>query len=142
MPADGTNPREALREALRERLPDLTERLEGGALDGTEVVRLASLETLLSEPLPPVSARAAELRAPGEVTVFAECPTCGLTAGIVLRVGVELRTDLEGSSLHLKGKSKAATHQCEQETIFELEDIVGAPAAGEGDDSIGEDNGA
>jgi hypothetical protein len=118
------SPREQLREQIKERLVDITERIEGGPMDGTEYVRVANLATLLSEPLEPASARSTELRAPGGVTVYAECPMCGLTAGIALAVGVELRTDAEGSSIHLKGKSRAATHQCNQEVAFDLSDIV------------------
>jgi len=62
------------------------------------------------------------------------CPRCGLPASVAVEISPELRVDTQGGSLHLKAKSKAASHSCGQllalgqvdgQESFELEDIIG-----------------
>lgn len=127
------SPRHALRAHYRDALGAATQKVHGGPWDGREVVPVEDIEQVLGAPLPPTSDHGAELRTAGIVTVSAECPQCSQVALIALRVATELRVEDDGSTLRLKGKSKAASHTCGQTTLdgvpgqdsFELEDIVG-----------------
>lgn len=128
-------PREALRRKYRDELDSLAQDVPGGKLDGVRVVRLDDVEKVLTAPLPPLSLHGAEVTTPGRVDVTAICPQCDEKAEIAVAISTELRVEDDGATLRVKGKSKAASHVCGQESLpfgtvkgqesFELEDIVG-----------------
>lgn len=112
-------PREAVVGLIRERLAAQVFAVVGGAHDGVQAVRWEDVEFSLGQPLPPPSDHAAEVATPGDVLVATGCPRCGLPERIVLHVDAQLQVDAGGSELHLKGKSKAHTHVCGQQTLDE-----------------------
>jgi hypothetical protein len=115
--------RDALIVKLRQRAKELAQPIEGGALDGIEVLSLGILESALQElaadPLPPASETRAEVRTPATLVVSAMCPKCDLPAGIVLAITSRLEVDDEGSELKLRAKAKARTHFCGQLSLLE-----------------------
>ena len=130
---DLQSPREAAVATILTRLEALTETVRGGEQDGVEVIPLAAARDAVLEPLDPANAFTADIRTPGRVVVSAICPSCGLHAEIGLSVTTELRMDEDGSTLHLKGKSKAKSHTCGQTTLFgasseefDVADIIGS----------------
>ena len=118
--------------------------IEGGALDGIEVLSLGKIEELLGIvaelPIPPVSDRYAEIRTPATVYVDAFCPRCFLPGQMVMTVGAELRVDSEKAELRLKAKASGRPHSCGQlvlatvveaqasidDAIAEAQDIIDA----------------
>lgn len=133
--------RESLRRAV---LGDLVDRcvaaavpIEGGALDGIEVVSLGTLRGLidnaLEDDLPPPSERRAEVSTPAIVLVSAICPECRLPVEIIVGLTPQLTVDNDGAEIAVKAKSKARSHVCGQLALalvgdqadFGLEDVVG-----------------
>jgi hypothetical protein len=92
--------------------------IEGGALDGIEVVSIGVLDEVLTpfghEPIPPSSERVAEVGTPAHLIVAAYCPRCGLPGEIAMEVSSELRVNSEHSELRLKAKAGARPHLCGQ----------------------------
>jgi hypothetical protein len=88
--------------------------IEGGALDGIEVVSLDTLRQLALDAaavkLPPVSEHFAEVTTPGSVTVHALCPECKEPAKIVVLLNARLTVEDGVMKLAVKGKSKDLTH--------------------------------
>ena len=133
MTTDLLTPREGAMRTVRERLDELLETVKGGTMDGEQVITKASLQAAFDEPLPPATDHAADLVTPSRVVLSAECPKCGLPATIALLVSTELLVDSTGSTIRLKGKSKAASHTCGQtamfdptgQVAFDLTDIIG-----------------
>lgn len=137
------NTRQAFRlsvlEALRLEVDGLMVPIEGGALDGVEVVSKGTLveaiERIKYSKLPPIDVTSAEVKTPAEVYVDAVCPRCRLTGRILANISSELLVTTTHSELRLKAKAKAHTHICGQlalatddgngQTEFGLEDIVG-----------------
>lgn len=136
--------RESLRRAV---LGDLVDRctaaavsIEGGALDGIEVVSLGTLRAqvtnALDDDLPPPTERRAEVTTPAIVLVSAICPECQLPVEIIVGLSPQLTVDNDGAEIAVKAKSKARVHVCGQLALrvvgdqesFELEDIIGEAA--------------
>jgi hypothetical protein len=65
-------------------------------------------------PLPAPSEHTADVATPATVFVAAVCPRCAIPQQIPLVIGVKLEQDDSTVTLHLKGKSKPAIHQCGQ----------------------------
>lgn len=139
--ADVITSREALR---REVLDDIVGRcqiaavsIEGGALDGVEVVSMGTLRdqvtAALLVDLPSPSEKFAEVITPAVVTVSAVCPECRVPSAIPVRLSPQLTVTNDGAELAVKAKSKPRVHLCGQltlpeggdQTSFELEDVVG-----------------
>ncbi len=127
--ADTLTTREAVRRAA---LDDLIARaevaataIEGGALDGIQVVSLRTLRDLQAEALvdelPPPSERYAEVITPATVTVSTVCPECRETTGIVVKLGPRLTVEGGTTELAVKAKSKAVTHMHGQLSLPEVE---------------------
>lgn len=129
-------------EAIRAGGEERAQELEGGPLDGVHVVTAGNLEqilgTVLTEPLPPVDEHTGEVlagRDPAVLTVWAECPRCGIAQTLLVTISPQLVIDVDGSELKLKAKSKGHFHACGQLTLegatdtdqesFGLEDIIG-----------------
>ncbi len=141
--------RSGLIEELRAALMARSVAIEGGALDGVEVVSEGhireALDEVLAGELPPLDDRTAEVRTPSTVLVDTECPRCHIAQEIDVELGAVLTTDSKSSSLKLRAKATARIHVCGQmrmvgetdvvdgqEEAFELEDITG----GEGDADV------
>jgi hypothetical protein len=140
--SDNPTTRESLRRAV---LGDLVDRctaaavsIEGGALDGIEVVSLGTLRAqvtnALEDDLPPPSERRAEVTTPAIVLVSAICPECRLPVEIIVALTPQLTADNDGAEIAVKAKSKSRVHVCGQLALalvgdqadFGLEDITGA----------------
>jgi hypothetical protein len=134
--------RSGLIEELRVALTARQVAIEGGALDGVEVVSEGhireALDEILAGELPELDDRTAEVRTPATVLVEAECPRCHIAQEIDVELGAVLTTDSKSSSLKLRAKATARIHICGQmrmvgasdevdgqEEAFELEDITG-----------------
>lgn len=132
---------ERVRQAAAERLTAI----EGGPLDGIEVLSAGTLDEVLgavrAEELPPLDLHTAEVLSdstPALVLVWAACPRCGIRQ--LLSAEISPRLVVEASAeLSLRARSKARSHVCGQlplkvgpeadgQASFELEDIIGEEA--------------
>ena len=112
---------------IRERLAALpTIDVDSGPLEGSTVVQLDALRGLADGAIPESSRFAADVRTPGRVVVTAVCPRCSTSALITVLVSSELRVDLSGAELRVKGSSKAAPHTCGQTTLEDPDGQMGA----------------
>jgi hypothetical protein len=119
---DTLTTREAVRRAA---LDDLVARcteaavaIEGGPLDGIEVVSLGTLReqvaASLVDKLPAPSERYAEVRTPAHIIVSAVCPQCHIPQVIGVALAPQLVLDDDGAELKVKATTKGATHVCGQ----------------------------
>jgi len=140
--ADTLTTRDAVRRATADdiigRCQAAATAIEGGALDGVEVVSLGVLRDQVTASLlvklPPPSAKHAEVRTPAVITVSAICPECTLPVEIIVNLGPSLSVDNDGAELSVKAKSKARVHvhgqlslpeADEDQEDFGLDDIAG-----------------
>lgn len=133
-----TPPRQAVVDLLRRRLESKLQDVEGGPWDGVRVVTADDLALALEEALPPASLFSAEVRTPGWVTVSAVCPRCAIPTDVSVHIEAQLVSEIGGSEIKLKAKSKGRSHVCGQTRIdeaaegdqgsFELDDIIGDEA--------------
>lgn len=140
--ADTLTTRDAVRRAT---LDDIVGRcliaavaIEGGPLDGIEVVSLGTLRdqvtAALLVDLPPASDRYAEVTTPAHITVDAVCPECHLPVSIGVKLAPRLTVEGNSTELSIKAKSKAVAHMHGQQPLnvpegqedFGLDDIAGA----------------
>lgn len=129
-----TNPREAALDKVRDRIEEKKQTIEGGSLDGTEVVTIEDISEAFRVPLEPVSEYTAEVLTPSVIYVDGVCPNCKEIAALRMDLTTELRIETSGRHLRLKGKSKEVTHYCGQQrlpdgvvegqTTFDIADIV------------------
>lgn len=138
--ADTLTSREAVRRAA---LDDIIGRcqiaavaLEGGPLDGIEVVTMGTLRDQVTAALlidlPPASERYAEVSTPANVTVDALCPECREPTEILVRLFPSLTVEEGVTKLAVKASSKAVNHMHGQQPLnlegqqdFGLADVVG-----------------
>ena len=139
--ADTLTSREAVRRAV---LDDIVGRcqlaavaMEGGPLDGIEVVTLGTLRDQVSAALlidlPPASEKYAEVTTPAHVVVSAVCPECRLPVDIGVKLAPRLTVEGNTTELSVKAKSKAVNHMHGQQPLnvpdgqedFGLDDIAG-----------------
>lgn len=142
--------RELDRVTIAELVKGSVETVEGGNMDGVEVLRLATvLEILATAPRLPASAYAAELstdkETEGRVLVWVFCPRCGIGQPISAFVGGRLTTQGDVNELKPVFRVKARTHLCDQTPLpldesvagqvkaWDIKDITG-DAPGEGDE--------
>jgi hypothetical protein len=126
-------------ESVRTEIAELLTPIEGGDLDGIEVVSAGevteALERVKTSPLPKVDDQTAEVRTPADVYVDTICPECNLPTRILVQLSSVLETTREtGSTIKLKAKAKGKTHVHHQLSLdvdkaagqesFGLEDIV------------------
>ena len=143
-----TPPREAVVAVLRRRLEGRLQDVEGGPWDGVRVVTAKDLGEALAEELPPASLFVAEVRTPGWVTVSAVCPRCAIPTDVSVSITSQLVSEIGGSEIKLKAKSKGRSHVCGQTRIdeaadgdqgsFELTDIIGDDAEPEDLGDVGD----
>lgn len=143
--------RDHLLETVTDRLTERSVPIEGGPLDGVNVVSAGTIEEVIAairaEPLPPTSERDAEVRTPAYIAVTAYCPRCGQPSLSSVTITPELRVDADGGEIHLKAKALAVTHVCGQlplpvgdsgQLAMDLADIIGpVPTVQEIIDAIG-----
>lgn len=117
----------AYRDTLQRRFDQAShaelEKVPGGEWDGMEVLTRKTLEDVIhriAEADPEPLATVAELRTPGRVFVDAFCPRCDLPTRILVEVGAEVVTSLDGSEIRVKTKAKAQSHTCGQLAIEPL----------------------
>ena len=131
------SPRAQVRDDLRDRFRELSravvERVDTEAIAPDEldadnqhkhlwsnvpVITMPALNDVIrgtfDAPLPAPSEHAADVATPATVFVAAVCPRCAIPQQIPLVIGVKLEQDDSTVTLHLKGKSKPAIHQCGQ----------------------------
>lgn len=137
-----TNTRMAARDAVLDAVwTELNGRgvfIEGGALDGVEVISLGHAQNAIDEvrrsELPELRETTAEVHTPATVIVVAGCPKCGLDAFMAIQITPVLTVDADGGELKLKAKASTRAHVCgqlplvvsdEDQVSFELEDITG-----------------
>jgi hypothetical protein len=131
------SPRAQVRDDLRDRFRELSravvERVDTEAIATDEldadnqhkhlwanvpVITMPALNDVIrgvfDAPLPAPSEHAADVATPATVFVAAVCPRCAIPQQIPLVIGVKLEQDDSTVTLHLKGKSKPAIHQCGQ----------------------------
>jgi hypothetical protein len=110
--------RDDLLEDLQELLTEGEHMIEGGPEDGVKAVTHKAwgdaLGVIAAKALLAIDRHYAEVVTGANITVWAKCPRCGISAPILLFVDPELRVDPAGAELHLKAKSKARTHYCGQ----------------------------
>lgn len=111
--------------------------IEGGALDGVEVVSMGTLRdqvtAALLVDLPPISDKFAEVTTPAHVVVSAVCPECKLPVDIGVKLAPRLTVEGGTTELSVKAKSKAVNHMHGQQVLnvpegqedFGLDDVVG-----------------
>lgn len=110
--------------------------IEGGALDGIEVVSMGTLRDQVTAALlidlPPTSDRYAEVTTPANVTVEALCPECREPTEILVRLYPSLTVEEGVTKLAVKASSKAVNHMHGQQPLnlegqqdFGLADLVG-----------------
>ena len=129
----------AVLEAVRNEIASLLTPIEGGALDGIQVVSKGEVDQAIAnvkaQPLPPIDSGTAEVKTPADVYVDAICPECELPTRLLIQLSAVLETTREaGSSIKLKAKVKARGHVHHQLALdegeetdqqdFGLEDIV------------------
>lgn len=129
-----TNPREAALDKVRDTIEEKKQTVEGGPLDGTEVVTIEDISEAFRVPLDPPSDYTAEVLTPSVIYVDGVCPNCKEIAALRMDLTTELRIETSGRHLRLKGKSKEVTHYCGQQrlpdgvvegqTTFDIADIV------------------
>jgi hypothetical protein len=101
-------------DAVRIELDGLAIPIEGGPLDGIQVVSIGSIAEASSGSrrarCPPIDVRAAEVKTPADVYVDAICPECNLPTRILVQLTTVLETTREaGSTIKLKAKAKGKT---------------------------------
>lgn len=125
-------------EAVRVELDRMLTPIEGGALDGIEVVSKGEIAQAIlnvkAQTLPPIDTGTAEVRTPADVYVDAICPECDLPTRVLVQLSAVLETTREaGSTIKLKAKAKSRGHVHHQLALeeadpdqqdFGLEDIV------------------
>lgn len=125
-------------EQVRDEASSLFQPIEGGALDGIEVISRGHLadaiERVKTSPLPAIDETSAEVKTPADVYIDAICPECNLPTKILVQVSTVLETTREaGSVIKVKAKAKAKTHVHNQLSLekaddsqqsFDLGDIV------------------
>ena len=88
--------------------------MEGGPLDGLQVVTLGTLRDIVGEhlaiDLPPPSAKYAEVSTPATIATSAICPECRQSTEILVKLGPRLTVEGNSTELAVKAKSKAVTH--------------------------------
>lgn len=110
--------------------------IEGGPLDGVDVVSMGTLRdqvtAALLVDLPPTSDRYAEVSTPANVTVSASCPECRQPTDILVRLFPRLTVEEGVTELSVKASSKAVVHMhgqlplaFEGQQEFGLGDVVG-----------------
>lgn len=112
--------------------------MEGGPLDGIEVVSMGTLRdqvtAALLVDLPPVSDKYAEVTTPAHVVVSTVCPECRLPVDIGVKLAPRLTVESNSTELSVKAKSKAVAHIHGQQVLsnvpegqedFGLDDIAG-----------------
>jgi hypothetical protein len=135
-------------ERVREMAAEQLTAIEGGPLDGIEVLSAGKLEEVLAavgtEVLPPLDLHTAEVVADSIaaiVLVWAACPRCGVRQLLTAEITPRLTIDPTSTELSLRARSKARGHICGQLPIqvgpdgqgsFELDDIIGTGEPGEG----------
>lgn len=113
--APSMSPRESLADHLHEAILEAATTIEGGPLDGREVVELEQVNRIfLRENWPPIDFGGADVRTPARIVVEARCPKCYQTASILMTVNPILTVDQHTSTLKLKATAKPATHTCGQ----------------------------
>jgi hypothetical protein len=93
------------------------EDVPGGEWDGMQVLRRKELERVihdLASADPDPIATVAEVETPATVFVDALCPRCELPTRILVILGTELVTTVDGSEIKVKAKAKASSHTCFQ----------------------------
>lgn len=124
--------------AVDEELTGKLTPIEGGPLDGIQVVSKGEIGQAIADvkarPLPPIDASSAEVKTPADVYVDAICPECDLPTRVLVVISAVLETTREaGSTIKLKAKAKGKTHVHHQLSLdaaagdqqdFGLEDIV------------------
>lgn len=136
--ADTLTTREAVRRATADdivgRCQVAAVAIEGGALDGVEVVSLGTLRdqvaASLGVELPPPSEKYAEVITPATVTVSAVCPECKEIAEISVTLRPRLTVEGGVAEIAVKAKSKAVIHMHGQLTL-PVEGQVGMDEIGE-----------
>lgn len=134
-------PREALADALHAALLDAVLTVDGGELDGTEVVKVSEIGRVFQRSnWPELNVHGADARTPARVVVTAECPNCHETAAILVNLSAQLTVTDAGSALKVAASTKATSHLCGQ-TSAELEDgqvtiadLLGSATADETDE--------
>lgn len=100
--------------------------IEGGELDGVEVVSLGTLRTVVMESLgvklPPPSDRFAEVTTPATITVSTICPECSLATELVVKLAPQLTVTNDGAEINVKAKVKARVHVLGQLSLAEDDD--------------------
>lgn len=130
----------ALLEEVRTALMGRAVPMEGGPLDGVEVVSEGhireALDEVLRAPLPLLDETTAEVSTPASVVVNAECPRCHIAQSLGVVITPVLTVDPDGSAIRLKvkgaGQPGSHTHVCGQlplpragePGLFELADIT------------------
>lgn len=132
--------RVALLEEVRHALTARQVAIQGGALDGVEVVSEGNIREALDEvaraELPALDATTAEVNTPASVVVNAECPRCHIAQALGVVITPVLTVDPDGSAIRLKvkgaGMPASHTHICgqlplpraDEPGLFELADIT------------------
>lgn len=141
--ADTLTSRDAVRRAVLDdivgRCQTVAVAIEGGPLDGIEVVSLGTLRDQVTAALlidlPPASDKYAEVTTPAHVVVSAVCPECHLPVDIGVKLSPRLTVEGNTTELSVKAKSKAVNHMHGQQQLnvpegqedFGLDDIAGPP---------------
>ena len=113
--APSMSPREELADHLHDALLEAATTLEGGPLDGREVVELEEVNRIfMRENWPSINFHGGDVRTPSRVVVESGCPRCYQTSSILMTIDTELRVDHSGSTLRLHAKAKPASHTCGQ----------------------------
>lgn len=116
--ADTLTTRDAVRRATADdiigRCQAAAVAIEGGALDGVEVVSLGTLRDQVTASLlvklPPTSDKHAEVTTPATIVVSAICPECALPVEITVKLTPALEVDNDGAELKVRAKSKGRPH--------------------------------
>lgn len=119
---DTLTTREAVRRAALEdlvgRAQGAATTMEGGPLDGIEVVSIGSLQEAMTAALlialPAPSDHYAEVITPAKIVVSAVCPECRLPMPIGVTLTPQLVVDIDGAELKVKATTKPSVHVCHQ----------------------------
>lgn len=149
--------RAAVIEEVRHALAGRQVPMEGGPMDGIEVISEGhvreALDEVLRAPLPLLDETTAEVSTPASVVVNAECPRCHIAQSLGVVITPVLTVDPDGSAIRLKvkgaGQPGSHTHVCGQlplprsaaePGLFELADITGGRKLDPEDEDDGVDD--
>lgn len=140
MLADTLTTRDALRRAICDDIVGRADieatTIEGGPLDGIQVISLGKLRDVvvqhLQVELPPPTDKYAEVSTPATIATSTICPECRQPTEIVVKLHPRLTVEGNSTELAVKAKSKSVPHMHGQlplgvpEGQETLEDAVGA----------------